>query len=124
MPREVTVTLSNRRAELRCKGGSALDDLSSYLKYRVPGWEYSYAGRTYITWQKMVKQGEADADEPQGWDGYRPLIENNRVGTGVILALRDEIKEKLDIRFKIIDNRQRPKFLESVHVASKGKRIR
>jgi superfamily II DNA or RNA helicase len=120
MARTVLVLLTNRKATLDCHG-SLSDEFYEFFKYRKPGWEYSPQGRAYIEWQAAVGKGTADEDEPQGWDGYIHLMQRGRIGTGLFLALREEMEKKFDVKFKVDDQRRGPEIEWRVHGETEDK---
>ena len=109
MPRVVSVALTNRKASLSLPG-DLYDEFREFLKYRRPGWEYTTSGRVYVDWCSRVKKGEADPDEPMGWDGYIHLLEGRTVGAGIFLALKEKLETEFDVRFVSKDERVSPQF--------------
>jgi superfamily II DNA or RNA helicase len=105
------VILKNRFATFL--GGYDWETINDVLKYRRPGWDYTNAGRIYVQWKKLVEKGEADEDDPQGWDGYIHLLSQGRVGTGVFLAMKEKLEE-LGMKFEIDDQRRPPEFFNSI----------
>jgi superfamily II DNA or RNA helicase len=114
MARVVEVVLTNRKANLVCDDPSLSQELNDFLKYRKPGWEYTPGGKVYTQWRADVLAGRKKEDEPEGWDGYLHLIQGNRVGAGVILALREKMEKELNCTFEIEDERKLPKFSDGI----------
>jgi len=102
------VVLTNRHARFVRPYPEELNDV---LKYRRPGWEYTDAGKVYVEWQSKVKKGQADPDEPRGWDGYLHLLHRDVVGAGVFLALRTTLERAATTSFSVQDNRRPPDFV-------------
>jgi superfamily II DNA or RNA helicase len=121
MNREVSAVLLNRKATFVCRPGSLNDELHDFLKYRKPGWEYTPGGRVFLEWRQKVADGKADPDEPQGWDGYIHLMSRDRVGTGTFLALREKLETEFQIKFKVDDRRQLPRFEDRVDLSGDKK---
>ena len=104
------VILTNRTA--RFVRPYDYDCLNEFLKYRKAGWEYTYAGQAYISWKKAVEHGEADEDDPKGWDGYLHLLQKDEVGAGAFLALREAMEREATTRFVVKDQRRPPDFVK------------
>ncbi len=62
------------------------------LRYRFPGYFWSY-------WYRKGK-----------WDGYLSMLVYHRVGTGLFLAMKDELEKEANIKFKVIDKRERVEY--------------
>lgn len=114
MARVVQVVLTNRKANLSFGPGTMYEEINEFLKYRKVGWEYTPSGKIYIDWKASVAKGRGDPDEPQGWDGYLHLMQGNRIGTGVFLALKEKMEQEFKIKFKVDDQRKSPDLSDTV----------
>lgn len=118
----VKITLTNRKAEFHQP--YPYDEIDGFLRYRRSGWEYTPGGKIYLDWKAAVAKGTADADEPQGWDGYIHLMAGNRVGTGVFLALREKMEQEFNIKFRVDDKRKPPEIKPPVAYVFNTKEVR
>jgi superfamily II DNA or RNA helicase len=97
----ITVEMENRRSTFRCDV-----DLQPKLKllYRYLDPNRNFVSR-YLTGM---------------WDGYKHLMAHGRVGTGLLLAKRDELEAKFDVTY--INRRTKPKFHPRVAEEAEGRK--
>jgi superfamily II DNA or RNA helicase len=109
VPQDTLVKLTNRRATLVLIEDSDLPDkINELLKYRRPGWEYTPQGALWL-YNTTNKITDENGNTP-GWDGYTKLVSaDGMMSTGVFLAMREKLEEKLNLHFVVQDRRVAPK---------------
>lgn len=89
---KIPVFLTNRTAVLQSSSYD-YDELIPFWSYSVPG--FKYMKRRF-----------------PGWDGRKKLFKYGKLPSGLFLATRKEIEEKLKVRFQVTFNRIRPRASE------------
>lgn len=97
MASEVAISVDNRWT--RFVSEYPYDDFIPYWSFSVPGYRFM-------------------SSKFKGWDGRIKLLKRDRVPTGLFLATRKEIQEKLGVRFRIEENFCYPDFRKKIQFKS------
>lgn len=101
MREKVHIDLYARWAAIK---GDYPEELSEELRYRDPG--AFFKGR-FSRWGN--------------YSGWKNMINRHRIPAGLFLAMRDELEEKLHIKFKVREHRHPPKYHKHRHLKSDRK---
>jgi len=90
----LNVSLGNRVSWIG--DGRELEQIAPYFQFRLPGYQFTPAYRN------------------KKWDGYVKYLNNGQVPTGLFLTYRRLIEEEEGVRFRLYDERVRPKYNAAV----------
>lgn len=103
MSQKVYVDLYHRQAVLL---GNYPDKVKEILRYRVNNYHHIIRHQPLV-W-KVGDDGEKSL-QPR-WDGWKSLVNRDRIGSGLFKAVRRKLEKKCHIRFVVNDIRHRLKF--------------
>lgn len=100
MAKKIKVVLRNRTAHLQSP--YPYGKLIKHFSYSFPGARFSPLFNTFVRDEDdeiVYKNGK-----PQRvWDGRIKMIKRDKIASGLFRAMRQELKEKFGIRFKVVD---------------------
>jgi len=79
------------------------------LKFRVDGWEFVKDKYGHYELDKNPASSTFGEQIWVGWDGYIKMLKRDTLGSGLFLAMREQLEKEADCVFMIRDFRQPPK---------------